>query len=96
MNYTELVTQGIKRLRLNNKLTQEEFAEKIDMSVQGYRNIEQGKYLPTASTIDTICEKFNTSPIELLLPQSASNLTELQNLVITKIKDVMNEHLNDF
>ena len=86
MNYTELITKGIKRIRLANNLTQEQFAEKINMSVQGYRNIEQSKYLPTANTIDTICETFNTSPVNLLLPETSTNPNDLQNLVITKIK----------
>lgn len=48
MSYQELITNGIKRLRTKNKLTQEQFAEKINMSVQGYRNIEHNRYLPTA------------------------------------------------
>ena len=52
MNYTQLIAQGIKNVRVSLGLTQEQFAEQIDMSVQGYRNIEQGKYLPTAKSID--------------------------------------------
>ena len=55
MSYKEIITNGIRRLRTENKLTQEQFAEKISMSVQGYRNIEHNRYLPTAETIDKIC-----------------------------------------
>ena len=55
MYYQKLITGGIKRLRANCGLTQEQFAEKINMSVQGYRNIEHNKYLPTGDTIDKIC-----------------------------------------
>ena len=66
MSYTELISSGIKRLRLAKNLTQEQFAEQINMSVQGYRNIEQGKYLPTAATIDKICNLFDCSPVDLL------------------------------
>ena len=52
MSYKEIITNGIRRLRTENRLTQEQFAEKISMSVQGYRNIEHNRYLPTAETID--------------------------------------------
>ncbi len=86
MNYTQLITQGIKNVRVSLGLTQEQFAEQIDMSVQGYRNIEQGKYLPTAKTIDAICSKFNINPVDLLLPKSSSNVKEMQNIIISKIK----------
>ncbi len=85
MGYQELITGGIKRLRLTNKLTQEQFAEKISMSVQGYRNIEHNRYLPTAETIDKICDVFNISPIRLLLAEPQENLTEIKNLINCKL-----------
>ncbi|MGN0192837.1 MAG: helix-turn-helix transcriptional regulator [Candidatus Gastranaerophilaceae bacterium] len=93
MNYTKSISFGIKRLRLQNKLTQEKFAEKINMSVQGYRNIEQGKYLPTAATVDKICAMFKCSPVDLLLPDKSDDILELQNLIISKIKNCPLEKL---
>lgn len=80
MSYQKLITNGIKRLRTENKLTQEKFAEKINMSVQGYRNIEHSRYLPTAETIDKICKVFNIQPVELLLPEPQENISLLQLL----------------
>ena len=65
MSYKKLITNGVKRLRKKYKLTQEQFAEKISMSVQGYRNIEHSRYLPTAETVDKICEVFNLSLIHI-------------------------------
>lgn len=44
------------------------------MSVQGYRNIEHNKYLPTAETIDKICKEFKVAPIDLLLPDEQNDL----------------------
>lgn len=85
MSYKELITNGIKRLRKANKLTQEQFAEKISMSVQGYRNIEHNKYLPTAETIDKICTVFNISPVKLLLPDQQDNLLEIKKLINDKL-----------
>ena len=85
MSYKKLITNGIKRLRTQSKLTQEQFAEKISMSVQGYRNIEHNRYLPTAETIDKICEVFNIQPVELLLPDPQENLDRLRELINKKL-----------
>lgn len=85
MSYKNIITNGIKRLRFNNNLTQEQFAEKINMSVQGYRNIEHNKYLPTAETIDKICIVFNISPIQLLLPETQEDMAEIKNLINCKL-----------
>ena len=87
MSYQENINYGIKRLRIKNNLTQEEFAGKINMSVQGYRNIEHNKYQATAETIDNICKIFNISPIELLLPDSEENLEKLKVLINYKLNN---------
>lgn len=93
MSYQKLITNGIKRLRFKSKLTQEQFAEKINMSVQGYRNIEHNKYLPTAETIDKICEVFDISPVELLLPDSQNDLIEIKDLINFKLNNCELEKL---
>ena len=93
MNYQELITSGIKRLRIKNKYTQEQFAEKISMSVQGYRNIEHNKYLPSGDTIDKICKVFKISPVELLLPESKNNLEEIKNIINFKLSTCAPEKL---
>ena len=85
MSYQRLITDGIKRIRAKSKLTQEKFAEKINMSVQGYRNIENNKYLPTAETIDKICTVFKITPVELLLPNPQDNLVEIKKLINNKL-----------
>ena len=51
------------------------------------RNIEHKKYTPSAKTIDNICDKFNISYVDLLLP----NLSDEQNSMIT----VINSNLKD-
>ena len=86
MSYIKQISNGIKQIRLKNNMTQEQFAEIINLSVQGYRNIEHAKYLPTGKTIDRICENFKINPIDLLLPENNENLSDIQTLVINKIK----------
>lgn len=85
MGYQEIINNGIKRLRLSKELTQEQFAEKINMSVQGYRNLEHNKYQATAETVDKICDVFNISPIQLLLPKPERDLTKIIELINNKL-----------
>lgn len=93
MTYQQQITNGIKRLRLNSKLTQEQFAEKISISVQDYRNIEHNRYLPTAETIDKICGVFNINPIELLLPELQSDSGEIKKIINHKLNNCELEKL---
>ncbi len=67
MKYQKLINDNIKNLRINHGLTQEEFAEKIGISVQGLSNLERNRYQPTSETVDKICMNFNISPAELLI-----------------------------
>ena len=80
MNYQELINSGIKNLRKSKNLTQEEFAEKIDISIQGLSNIERNRYQPTAETIDKICRVFKITPYELLLPKTKENEDIIKNI----------------
>lgn len=93
MGYQECINNGIRRIREKQKLTQEQFAEKINMSVQGYRNIEHNKYQATAETIDKICDVFNISPIELLLPEQQKELTKIKELINHKLSNCELEKL---
>ena len=83
MNYQELINTNIKNLRKNNNLTQEEFAEKIDISIQGLSNIERNRYQPTAETIDKICKAFKITPAELLLGQNDNEIINNITLLLT-------------
>ena len=72
MKYQELINKNIKELRQANNLTQEEFAEKIGISIQGLSNIERNRYQPAAETVDKICKAFKITPAELLKHKHAS------------------------
>ena len=73
MDYQKLINSNIKELRLKNGLTQEEFAEKIGISIQGVSNIERNRYQPTADTVNKICKTFKITPLELLMTKSKTN-----------------------
>ena len=80
MKYQKLINTNIKRLRQINNLTQEEFAEKIGISIQGLSNIERNRYQPNSETIDKICQAFNLSPIELLTVENKGNKEIITNI----------------
>ena len=80
MDYQRLINTKIKELRLKHNLTQEEFAEKIGLSIQGLSNLERNRYQPNAETIDKICKVFNISPLELLMKDSSKRENILQNI----------------
>ena len=80
MNYQKLLNSNIKALRLKFGLTQEEFAERVGISIQGLSNIERNRYQPTSSTVDKICKSFNLSPVELLFTNSQTNDNIIQNI----------------
>ncbi len=80
MNYQKLITSNIKELRLKNGLTQEQFAEKIGITVNGVSNIERNRYQPTAKMIDKICTAFGITPQELLTIDSSANEDLIKNI----------------
>ena len=93
MNYLYLISNGIKRLRNSLGLTQDEFSSKIDMSIQGLRNIEQGKYQPTADTIDKICDTFHISPFDLLIETHSGDKNSAILTINKKLKTCSIEQL---
>ena len=80
MKYQKLINSNIKTLRIKQGLTQEEFAEKIGISIQGLSNIERNRYQPNSETIDKICKSFKISPLELLLTTSQTNEGLIKNI----------------
>lgn len=82
MDYQTLINSNIKKLRCSLDLTQEEFSEKIGISIQGLSNIERNRYQPTAETVDKICKAFKISPCELLLNPASENEIIINNITM--------------
>ena len=81
MGYQKLINSNIRELRLRYHLTQEEFAEKIGISLQGVSNIERNRYQPTAETVDRICSAFEITPAQLLVVPVQNNEDMIHNIV---------------
>lgn len=94
MSYQELLCINIKSLRLSKNMTQAKFAETIGLSVEAIRNIEHQKYTPSANTIDIICNRFNLSPVDLLISTVSNNENAIINVINEKLKDCELTELN--
>ena len=92
IKYKDLLAINIKRLRNRLNLTQEKFAELIELSTDGVSNIENGRYAPKADTIDSICKAFNITPFDLLLPEIAQDKSLIDE-IICKLKLADNDKL---
>ena len=84
MNYQELLCNNIKLIRLSKNMTQAKFAEAIELSVEAVRNIEHHKYTPSAKTIDTICNRFGLSYVDLLLPKHTNEQSSMITVIVKK------------
>jgi transcriptional regulator with XRE-family HTH domain len=60
------IHEKIKVLRLFNSLTQEEMAEKLGYSVQGYAKIERGETDPTIGKLEEIANVLGVKLLDLL------------------------------
>lgn len=49
--------------------------------------------MPTAETIDKICEEFKVAPIDLLLPDEQNDLKELKSIINYKLDNCKLEKL---
>jgi transcriptional regulator with XRE-family HTH domain len=59
------VHEKIRSLRRSKRWSQEEMAEKLNLSVNGYANIERGETDPQLSRLEKIAETFGMELVEL-------------------------------
>lgn len=62
----ELIGKKIKELRIKNNLTQNELANKLNVTYQAVSKWENGKNLPDLSVMSEICKIFNIELSELI------------------------------
>lgn len=82
--------EKVKRLRQKRKLTQEQLAEKIDISPRNLSKIEVGNCFVKAETLEKLLVALDVSAEELFANdhiKSNSELVECINFYIDLIKD---------
>ena len=62
----EKIGNTIKQIRIDNNLTQKEFADIFGVTYQAVSKWENGKNLPDISIMKLICDKYNYNLDELL------------------------------
>ena len=71
--------EKIKKIRLDNKLTQDEFAQKLNVTRVAVSKWELGKSYPSIENLKTICSMFNVSFDDLLEEEKANEVNTEQN-----------------
>jgi len=75
----KIIGENLKVLRKTLGITQLEAAERIDISVSGYREIERGNANPTLRTLELIAKGLDVPPLALL-----KNSMEEEKVQITR------------
>ena len=97
-----ILGQNIKKFRNYNKLSQADFAEKIDISIPFLSDVENGKKWVSPATLIKISEALNIEAYELLkpetiIPDNAANILEKYTADIYHIfGDALNNIQRDY
>lgn len=74
----------LRRIRTDRGFTQQKMAEKIDLSIRQYQNLEANAQLPGYSVLKSIVEQLHVNPCELFFRKEDvpnAKLEEIQHLV---------------
>lgn len=71
MDMRRLVGQNVKRIRLEKKLTQEQFSDMSGFSQQYLSGLESGRRNPTIVTLYEIAKALGVSHLDLLEPPTS-------------------------
>ena len=93
MGIKELLGKRIKEIRKERGLTQEEFAERINISQRTLSGIEVGKNFLTSQTFDKILEVFEIQPDEIFKVKSLRPIEELRKELVENIKTMSEEKI---
>ncbi|ANF61444.1 helix-turn-helix domain-containing protein [[Haemophilus] ducreyi] len=86
------IFEKIRSLRKNHNLSQEEIADKINLSVSGYRKIENGKSRINHKRLEQIAEALEVPPLDLI-PNSwrhGSSIYQVgENRLISRLEEML-------
>ena len=76
------IASFIKKIRLENKLTQQEFADKYGVTYQAVSKWENAKNLPDISILKEICNDYNIDLNELLDVSKTKNVNKKKYIIL--------------
>ena len=86
-----ILAHNVRRIRKQLDLTQEKFAELIEVDMKTIVNIENGKHFPKAKTIDQICNKLGIECFELFIDHQKPSSKNEKLLEINVILEKFDE-----
>lgn len=84
MDVKKIFGQRLKLLRVERGYTQESLAEQINLNPRQISKIETGDHLPSASTIDKICDTLDVLPHELFTIDNKIQFSRNKELKLIK------------
>ena len=89
--------ENLKRLHKQAKITQQEMADKLNMSRQNYYYYEKQKVTPTIESLCKIASVLNTTPNVLLGIEQEKKEIDVQSILEMQMQiiDTMIESLSD-
>ncbi len=90
LDYT-IIGQRLKKARKAKKMTQEELAEKLDVSIAFLSRIERGNSQVNLKRLVQICEILEVSPGEILNGVSSKSSQYLDSEFASLLKDCSSE-----
>lgn len=69
----EIFRKNLRYYRLKNKLTQEDLAEKVDLTDKYISDLERGEFSPSLEKLDKLAEAFDIETYKLLKEENDVN-----------------------
>ena len=91
MNIKTQLGLKIKRLRIKNRYTQEQLAEKMQIATRTLCGIENGENFVKADTLEKFCDVFNITCFELFAFDHIKNKNELVEEIISDVKSIQSQ-----
>lgn len=90
----KIFSSNIKRLRKNRNLSQEQFAELVNMEWRSIQNLESGRNLARSQNLQKICDNLNIPPTELFLSEESDNIFEKISQINTILNGMDEENID--
>ena len=90
MNVKKIFGENLKYYRKRKDLTQEEFAELVDIGTVHVGNLERGEKFISAELLEEISQKLEVSPSSLFY---SAKLDQIGNNDLDKIDKIISKHL---
>jgi len=86
-NYKELLGKRIRLFRKMNTLSQEEFAELINIDPNSVSRIECGVHYPSMDTLERICTTLNIEMRDLFIFSNKETPEEMRHFLMEAISE---------